>query len=223
MTKIKAMLGLGSSLGVLGLLIWLWVGFTRILKVEGGDPWIHETAGYFWLALLPGIAMTAGSIVDMRRAWKGTPPGIADLIGSALLTPLLLVGVAVLLLAGLDWPRGWEHASVATRLNDRGRHAEALHHFEKAVEFAGEDVDNLSGMGIAYAGLSRLEEAREAFDRVIEVAPDHPLARLGRARVRRLQGDLEGAYQDLVAAARAAPPGWIETPLLDDERKAIGR
>lgn len=219
--KVKACLSLASTLGALGLLHWIWIGFLRAAQVEGCDPWLHESVGWFWLILLPGAVFVVDSLVELRRAWKGSPPRAAGLIGSGVLSLALLLAGAYLLLAGLDWPRGWEHATVATRLNDRGRYDEALRHYEKAVAIAGEDVDTLTGMGIAYAGLNRLDDAGAAFDRVIEVMPDHALARLGRARVRRLLGDKEGARQDLDAASRHAPPGWIETPLLNGERTAL--
>lgn len=223
LARATAILDLASSLGGLGLLAWVWLSFSRLGDVEFADPAMREVAGWIWLVTVPGLAMTAGSVVGLRLAWRGAKPGIARLAGSALLVAGLLVLSATLLLAGLDWPRGWEHAGIGTRLNDRGRHAEALPHFEKALAILGDDPESLVGSGVACTRLGDRDQARVWFDRALAAEPDNPLALLGRARVRRLQGDLDGAREDFEASVLCAPARWIEAPLLEEERKAHAR
>jgi hypothetical protein len=57
----------------------------------------------------------------------------------------------------------------------------------------------------------------------VDSEPGNPTALLARARARRLQGDLEGAREDLEASELAAPKAWIESPMLEEERKALAR
>lgn len=97
----------------------------------------------------------------------------------------LLAAVAVLVALQAAWPR------------TRVRTPSAVHYYN---------------LGIAYDRVGELRPALHAFDRALELRPDHPVMRIERASVRVMANDFAGAQQDL-AVLREQPdaPAWVRT------------
>lgn len=70
----------------------------------------------------------------------------------------------------------------------RGDHELALAFLDKAEELAAGDTASLSEIaslrGMAFEGLGRLDAARHAYERALELAPENPRARDGMRRAR---------------------------------------
>jgi len=77
-----------------------------------------------------------------------------------------------------------------------------------------EDPDIHLSLARSYEELAHLGEARTAYERVVEIAPDYGAALLGLGRVLDMGGDSEGAIRILKQA--------LETGQFDDDPEALG-
>ncbi len=114
---------------------------------------------------------------------------------------------------GLDEP-GLDKALATARIL-QGAFKEALE-LAEASPTADSDPDWLALRGEALLGLGRTEAAGESFSRAIELRPDHGPARRGLARIKIVQGELEGARQEVEAALASAETD-LQTWLLKGE------
>ncbi len=91
---------------------------------------------------------------------------------------------------------GWNQESVSYLFGvttaARKDYLKAVEHFQKALKLGANNIRILLKLGDAYLGLERLQEAGQAFDRVLELDPESADGWLGLARVRvksRLRAD----------------------------------
>jgi Flp pilus assembly protein TadD len=68
-------------------------------------------------------------------------------------------------------------AKLATTLFDLGRFEEAERLLKDILEHSGDDIQVLTDLAFVYKNLNRLEDARQAFLKVIVLDPKHSLAR----------------------------------------------
>ncbi len=62
--------------------------------------------------------------------------------------------------------------------------------------------------GLALYRAGRTDAALRAYDRCLELDPNHAAARYDRGEIRLARGDLDGAREDFAVAAREAPDHW---------------
>jgi tetratricopeptide (TPR) repeat protein len=87
------------------------------------------------------------------------------------------------------------YAHLGQLLNESGHYRDAAELLEQALELPHDDEASLRcGLGTAYMGLSRLDEASEQFERAISMRPRMADAVGGIAAVCRLRGQLETAW-----------------------------
>lgn len=82
----------------------------------------------------------------------------------------MLVGL-ILFVAGCESAR--THYTRGLTFSEQGRHAEALGAYERALTLAGDDPEFLYNLGMTLIGHGYTDAGVEAFDRVIEIEPDH--------------------------------------------------
>lgn len=76
-------------------------------------------------------------------------------------------------------------------------------------------------LGVAWLRLDQPHDALAAFDRAVEVRPDHPVIRLERATLLRKAGDFERALADIERVEAASGlPGWVRARV-DYERRFL--
>ena len=66
---------------------------------------------------------------------------------------------------------------LASALFDSGRYADAERLLSELREHNGDDIQLLCDLAFIYKNMDRLEEAKSAFLRIVELDPRHPLAR----------------------------------------------
>lgn len=86
-----------------------------------------------------------------------------------------------------------------------GRYRQAAREFAWAAEINPESVRDLTWEALAYAGAGLAEEARQAVDAAFALDDADPMAYVARAKVRVLEGDVEGALGDLLYARELDP------------------
>jgi tetratricopeptide (TPR) repeat protein len=107
------------------------------------------------------------------------------------------VDLRVLALAGLLW-----------------RHEDALRAAEQGARRWPDEAAPLAACALAHLALDRVDEARQATDRALELDPACPRALHVRARLRSIAGDRPGALADLSAAvASSSRDPWSATDL----------
>ncbi len=97
----------------------------------------------------------------------------------------------------------------------------ATDQYHDILAMAPGDAEARAGLGQALIGLGRLAEAEDQLERALVMDDENVVARLGRARLRLLEGDFPSAWEDyewrwqLPGRARPEPPGesWDGGPL----------
>ena len=99
------------------------------------------------------------------------------------------------------------HHRLALALHQAGRREEAIGHFEVLVQLkpAGQ---HLAELGVAYASVSRLEEAEATFRRALEETPGQPTILHHLANLARNRGDIAGATE-LYRQALESDPDYL--------------
>lgn len=77
-------------------------------------------------------------------------------------------------------------------------------------------------VAVAWLSLDLPHEAMAALDDAVERAPSHPVIRVERARLRRAQGDFDGAREDLAAIELSVAPGWVQAQVADERDRFLG-
>lgn len=96
----------------------------------------------------------------------------------------------------------------ATAALQLGNQALAERYWLLAVEKNPNDAGALFHLGLFYAGLARLEDANQCYNRALSLAPNHPLAAMAlvnRGNTARLQGRMIEAEADYIRAAHLQP------------------
>jgi tetratricopeptide (TPR) repeat protein len=93
----------------------------------------------------------------------------------------------------------------ANLYGESGMFFEALDDFNAAVDLAPDRPDIYVFRASTYIDLDELDLASDNLDKALGLAPDFPEALLQRGRLRALQGDAEGARQDLMRILEIAP------------------
>jgi len=88
---------------------------------------------------------------------------------------------------------------------DAGRLEEALAGFREVARLAPRDAQALVQSGSVLLALQRLDEAREALERSLQIQPANDFALTELARVHALKGDLPSAVELLSRATKANP------------------
>lgn len=149
-----------------------------------------------------------------RISWRDRPQEALERLATAL---RLAPGLAA---AHLD--RAW-------LLNRLGRTAEAIPHFQKAIEITPRDSRALDQLGSAYISLDRPADAEKVLRRALEISPEDPevLMHLGRALME--LGHEEEAQQLLSKFQKLRPPrvrgpwkqpGMIESAMLSPAERS---
>lgn len=92
--------------------------------------------------------------------------------------------------------------------SERGDHEEAFTHYQKALEFASTSELRFQahvGLGSASAALGRLDDARQNFERALEIRPDNAEVLFSLGLVAKRQGELEEAATCFANAAVRDP------------------
>jgi cytochrome c-type biogenesis protein CcmH/NrfF len=175
--------------------------------------------GLVWvLPVLVAAAALAGVVLAMRR-WQGNRGGEG---GSAPVRPLVLAGVGIVaLLAGVlvaqlsgsrgmgDTLSGDIRLSTRTLLIEAGVAPtdEAIALYTQVLELQPSSAEALAYRGWAHRRNGDAVAARADLEAAVESDPTYPDARVFRASQRLVDGDANGASQDLVALDQlAAPP-----------------
>ncbi len=144
------------------------------------------------LALLLGLA-TAGQLA------ANTPPADAPLPASG---PLAELRAAV----AANPSDAWNHLRLARAIHEEsGPTAEALEHFERAVQLAPELEEAHHYYGVALLDAGRLEEAERQLARALEINGDDQTARLRWARVLQRLGQADRSIAELKKLLAAEP------------------
>jgi tetratricopeptide (TPR) repeat protein/ADP-heptose:LPS heptosyltransferase len=85
---------------------------------------------------------------------------------------------------------------VASALAARGQFQAAVEAYHDTLALVPDDADAHAGLASALMALGRVHEAGDRLDRALGLDDEHVAARLERARLRLLQGDLMGAGED---------------------------
>lgn len=88
----------------------------------------------------------------------------------------------------------------------------ALERFERAAVLAPHDSESWLHAGIAAQELGRLDEALAAYERALELKPDHPPARWRRTIVRLTRGEFERGWSDYDARLVSVSHPWRRFP-----------
>jgi tetratricopeptide (TPR) repeat protein len=83
---------------------------------------------------------------------------------------------------GLGSDTAWEHGSLGRIRLLQGRYGEAVEEFRRALAEQPANREFLLNLGLAQKGGGALEEAARTFERVLQLDPKDPLARLYAAR-----------------------------------------
>lgn len=96
---------------------------------------------------------------------------------------------------------------LAIGLYENGKKQESIEHFEKAAEL-NPGVRSFLDLGLAYGAVSRLPEAEEAYDKILAISPEHPVAlhNLGNIAMKLQQND---RAIDFYQRALAAKPDYL--------------
>ena len=100
----------------------------------------------------------------------------------------------------------------AQRLIARGQKDEGLNLIAGYAEAHTRDYNALVAAGDAFTTAGKSRDARDYFDRAVQLAPDRDEALLGLARLARQQGkqrDSLALYDDVVARNPESLPGWL--------------
>jgi tetratricopeptide (TPR) repeat protein len=84
------------------------------------------------------------------------------------------------------------------------RYGEALESFDRAIAAGGASAELHTHRATALQNLGRLEDALVAYDRALELEPNHGLARFHRSLARLLSGDFAHAWEDYEIRLRSA-------------------
>jgi len=128
------------------------------------------------LTAVPSLAILAGLGVAQLRA------GLAATPTRPLALKAACVGVAVLAVSlvpsreVLSNQVAAEHYNVGNVHFGRGEYAAATHFYERALERMNREWTAHFNLGLAHARLSAWDPAIDAFERVVELAPDNALA-----------------------------------------------
>ncbi len=211
---------------------WLLVGNDEL--AQDYDPWgERELIPWAWPVSVPfgvfaALALVGVAIERRDRAARPRLWCLGGLVAATVLANLvfftssqhrlpLVVPLAPWAALGTLASARWLRHAIATRtLPRRGRVVAAL-----AVLVALQaawprtrvrtpSAVHYYNLGIAYDRVGELRPALHAFDRALELRPDHPVMRIERASVRVMANDFAGAQQDL-ALLREQPeaPAWV--------------
>jgi len=120
------------------------------------------------------------------------------------------------------YPGSLVYADLAEALRRRGELEQALRVVSKGLVRHPSHADGLACLGRIHADLGDLEAAREAWTRVLGVAPDHGGALKGLAFGLFRSGDAAGAEVLLERALEADPADEGARRALDTVRRALG-
>ncbi len=100
-----------------------------------------------------------------------------------------------------------EHYKRAMGLYGEGKHLEAIEAYRAGLEAAPDWADCMQGLGMAQLQAGLLDEALATLRRVVELAPNDPLAHTSLSMACVRKGDIEGAED---AQAKARQLAWAQ-------------
>jgi tetratricopeptide (TPR) repeat protein len=189
-----------------------------------GSPSLRDPKDFAALAALVETAISleranpAKAAADLRTALKDDPDNavarrhLAMALVNARRFDAAAGELTILLAAGDDSLETLTLLGDSYRLS--GRLAQALDTFTWAVSKDGNAPEGYNGQGKVLTGLGRTEDARRAFERALQAAPDDAEALEGLADLALARGDLAEAQRQLDALAQRDP---------DDSRVALKR
>ena len=101
-----------------------------------------------------------------------------------------------------------------------GQHAEAIAQAERAVELAGNGQLYVAGLGMAYAGAGRVDEARARLAELLEMAQSYYVSPYFLAVIYAYLGETEAALAQIEAAVRIGD-AWITWLVVDPQLDAL--
>ena len=93
----------------------------------------------------------------------------------------------------------------ATLMLDKGEYATALAELQSVVTARPQNWVAHFNLGRAHLGNNQVEQARQEFDKAVELRPDYVVARLAQTQVALTRGDVEGALHDANELLRYVP------------------
>jgi tetratricopeptide (TPR) repeat protein len=93
----------------------------------------------------------------------------------------------------------------ATLMLDKGEYATALTELQSVVTARPQNYVAHFNLGRAHLGNNQIEQARQEFDKAVELRPDYVVARLAQTQVALTRGDTEGALHDADELLRYVP------------------
>jgi tetratricopeptide (TPR) repeat protein len=93
----------------------------------------------------------------------------------------------------------------ATLMLDKGEYATALTELQSVVTARPQNYVAHFNLGRAHLGNNQIEQARQEFDKAVELRPDYVVARLAQTQVALTRGDNEGALHDADELLRYVP------------------
>jgi tetratricopeptide (TPR) repeat protein/O-antigen ligase len=174
---------------------WIGTGATTVNEI--GTEWL------FWACVGCVGAVTsvpiAGRLTGHRRAQHRSRVPLAMISAKA----LILIAAAVAVLAGANSLEASRLARDSDNARLAGNRAAAVRFGESAIEADPRRAEYWHKLGLAYAGVGRLREATDAFERAASLTP-HDVRFLGDlARARLILGN----SGDTVSRARAVELG----------------
>jgi len=98
-----------------------------------------------------------------------------------------------------------EHYKRAMSLYGEGKHLEAIDAYRAGLDLEPDWSDCMQGLGMAQMQAGLLDEAHATLTRVVQLAPEDPLAHTSLSMVCVRRGDIEGAE---TAQAKARELAW---------------
>jgi len=97
------------------------------------------------------------------------------------------------------------HDNLGTLLADQGKLAEAMQHFERALQLSPDDAETYNDLGFALARQGKLDEATQNYERALQLKPDYAKANCNWGVALARQGRLAEAIQHFERALQLKP------------------
>jgi Flp pilus assembly protein TadD len=123
------------------------------------------------------LVLLAAATVSRARIWRDGETLFADLARTS------------------PWYVAKGQNNLGVSLQGRGRHREAIGHFERALALNPESAEVLNNLGTSLVALGRLQEAEAQLRRAVELAPELAEPRLNLGVALLLEGRLEEARE----------------------------
>lgn len=99
------------------------------------------------------------------------------------------------MLTVLDWDNAYYHSVMGSILQRQKRYGEAIAEYDVALDLVPDDITSLTNKGEIYMLHGLIDEAKECFDKAIDLDPDAEDRWANRARVLRIEIERQGEQE----------------------------